>query len=469
MGIFKNAMMALAVMVPLVSSANNIKVGQVKLDHNTGIVSFNLSWENSWHTTKNHDAAWVFVKLVQTDGHYIHGLLAASGHGINSENGPKAKLKLPKDQVGMFVSTANAHRGNVSWEVQFQLDKTVLKSITSEYQAAVYAVEMVYIPDGAFYIGDTDPAALNYASFFEVSGERSPAGPYKINSEDQIITVGGSEGNLYYDKGNSPYRGDHKGIVPASFPKGYNAFYMMKYETSQGLYADFLNTLSSELAAKLTPHETKDYYEKRGSIRVEANKYVAESRNRPANYITWDDGAALADWAGLRPMTELEFTKAARGPGKPISHEFPWGTATVDGLKRKVTLDDELVLIDGISEANLNNQNRNVYGASFYWVMDLAGSLWEKCVTIGHEIGRNYVGTHGDGEISENGTATNRDWPVGIAEEGGYGYRGGGYYTHGMKISDYNPHSPISYRPYGSWAGGKRSIAYSQRYVRTAD
>jgi len=462
-------MVALAIIMPLVSSANNIKVEQVKFNNSTGVVSFNLSWENSWNNNKNHDAAWVFVKLVQTNGAYVHGSLATSGHGSSSENGPKANLNLPKDRVGMFVSTGAAHRGNVSWEVELQLDKAILKNITSEYKVEVFAIEMVYIPEGSFFIGDTDLAALDYASFFEVSADRSPAGPYKINSEDQIITVGGSEGNLYYDTGNSPYRGDHKGTVLASFPKGYNAFYMMKYETSQGLYADFLNTISSELAAQLTPHGTKDYYQKRGSIKLEENKYIANSRSRPANYITWDDGAALADWAGLRPMTELEFTKAARGPNEPITHEFPWGTDTVDGLKRKVTLDDELVFIDGVSETNLNDQNRNVYGASYFWVMDLAGSLWEKCVTIGDEIGRNYLGSHGDGRISEKGTATNPDWPAGIAEEGGYGYRGGGYYAHGMKISDFNPHSPISYRPYGSWAGGKRSIAYSQRYVRTAE
>lgn len=469
MGIFKNAMMALAITLPFFSFANNIKVQRVKFNTSTGIVNFNLSWENSWNNNKNHDAAWVFVKLVQADGGYLHGSLASSGHGSKSEVGPKANLQLPKDKVGLFISTETAHRGDVSWEIQLQLDKAITQRINSAYKVEVFAIEMVYIPKGSFFIGDTDPAAIDYASFFEVGANRSPAGPFKIVSEDQVITVGGSEGNLYYDAGNSPYRGDHKGTIPALFPKGYNAFYMMKYETSQGLYADFLNTISSELAAKLTPHETNGYYEKRGSIRVEENRYVTDSPSRPANYITWDDGAALADWAGLRPMTELEFTKAARGPNKPFTHEFPWGTDSVDALKRKVTLDDELAFIDGVSETNLNDQNRNVYGASYFWVMDLAGSLWEKCVTIGDEIGRNYLGTHGDGQISTDGKATNVDWPSGIAEEGGYGYRGGGYYTHDMKVSDYNPHSPISYRPYGSWAGGKRSIAYSQRYVRTVD
>ena len=54
----------------------------------------------------------------------------------------------------------------------------------------------------------------------------------------------------------------------------------------------------------------------RGTIRLDGNAYVAGAPSRPANWISWDDGLAFADWAGLRPMTELEFTKAARGHGR---------------------------------------------------------------------------------------------------------------------------------------------------------
>src|ERR1043166_6122411 len=45
----------------------------------------------------------------------------------------------------------------------------------------------------------------------------------------------------------------------------------------------------------------------RGSIRIENGAYVAAKPNRPANQMSWDDGTAFADWAGLRPMSELEF------------------------------------------------------------------------------------------------------------------------------------------------------------------
>ncbi len=461
--------MAVCLLLPLLTFGNDISVKDISFDKNNGVVQFELSWKNGWKNGKNHDAAWVFVKIVDPGVGYLHGLLTRDSHSVTSVSGPKANLVPSKDRVGVFVEPAEKHRGDVNYSIQLKIDPDLLIRLPEQAEFRVFAIEMVYIPEGSFYVGATEEEAVNYASFYESDAAGNPVGPYKISAEDQVIEVAPAAGNLYYTTGDSPYRGDHIGTIPAAFPKGHSAFYMMKYETTQGLYCDFLNAISSEWAATLSPHEVEEYYDKKGGIRFSGTTYEADTYNRPANFITWDDGAAFADWAGLRPMTEFEFTKAARGTAEPFVHEFPWGTDNTSTLKRKVALNDELILEDGISEADLSDENRHVYGASYYWVMDLAGSLWEKCVTVGDPIGRNYKGTHGDGLLSLNATATNTDWPKGIAEEGGYGYRGGGYYHHGMNISDYNPHSPTSYRPYGSWAGGKRSIAYSQRYVRSAD
>ena len=46
------------------------------------------------------------------------------------------------------------------------------------------------------------------------------------------------------------------------------------------------------------------------------------------NYVSFTDGLAFTDWAALRPITELEYEKAARGPSEPIDAEFVWGTNT---------------------------------------------------------------------------------------------------------------------------------------------
>lgn len=467
----KKILLLILILACLNSYGNDLRIDRVTLEKGKAQVSFTLSWKNAWHNDKNHDAAWVFIKLQGSDGHFFHARLANTGHtAAAQQQAPKATVKVSEDRVGVFFQSSSKYRGDVSWNLTLKLDQSTLSRIPNNAEAKVYGIEMVYIPEGGFTLGDPDPNALKYSSFYASDDSGQPKGLFSIQSEDQSIKVAPEDGALYYQPGQQPiYTGDRTGTVPPTFPKGFKAFYMMKYEVTQGIYVDFLNALPASLAAQLTPHQTEGYYEGRGGINVEDGRYIAQSPNRPCNWITWDDGASFADWAGLRPMTELEFTKAARGPGTPIVHEFPWGTDNKEGLSRKVDLDDELKLEAGVSESKLNETNRHIYGASYYWVMDLAGSLWEKCVTIGHPIGRNFKGTHGDGTLAADGSATNTDWPKGIREEGGYGYRGGGYYQHDMRIGEYNPHSPIAYRPYGSWAGGKRSIAYSQRYVRTAD
>jgi hypothetical protein len=168
-------------------------------------------------------------------------------------------------------------------------------------------------------------------------------------------------------------------------------------------------------------------------------------------------------------MTELEFTKAARGPVEPVAADYPWGTNAKTRLLRRMGADDELLQSGDADESRLTDDTRDLLGASYYWVMDLAGSVWEKTVTIGHAKGRAFRGTHGDGQLKEYGIATNEDWPAGDHEAGGYGYRGGGYYERGMRDGEFNPYSPVEWRRYGSWGGGPRAIAYGFRAVRTAD
>jgi hypothetical protein len=280
--------------------------------------------------------------------------------------------------------------------------------------------------------------------------------------------VGTGKGLLYYSSDVPLFHGDQKGPIPEDFPKGFRAFYIMKYETTQGLYADFLNSVTSNASHQRANFGGKNYYEYRGSINIVNNMYIASSPGRPCNYFSWDDACAFADWAGLRPMTEFEFEKACRGTSAPLAHEYPWNTNNKDRLQRAVDKNDELVWLNGLNENDLNDGNKDQFGASFYWVMDLAGSLWERCVTAGDSTGRVFKGTHGDGIISYYGFATNADWPKGSTETSGFGFKGGGYYEHDMLYGGFNPHGPIGYRNFASWPGGARTNAYSSRFVRTA-
>ena len=283
--------------------------------------------------------------------------------------------------------------------------------------------------------------AIEFNAVYRSDARGEPAGQFRVTSEGPI-DVGPSDGSLFYKTLLPQYEGDRLGPIPAGFPKGVAAFYTMKYELTQGEYADFLNALYSGATFFRAIHGGRGYASSRGTIRLEGNAYVAAAPSRPANWISWDDSLAFADWAGLRPMTELEFTKAARGTADPIAHEFPWGTATTGRLRRVMGPDDDLVTTGEADEATLSETTRDVLGASYYWVMDLAGSVWERVVTFGHPRGRAFRGTHGDGRITEYGEATNEDWPLGDAESGGYGYRGGGYYERGMRTGPLNPVQP---------------------------
>ena len=79
--------------------------------------------------------------------------------------------------------------------------------------------------------------------------------------------------------------------------------------------------------------------------------------------------------------------------------EFPWGTASLDQLARVVGPDDDLGMDNGWDESRLTDETRPVFGASYYWVMDLAGSVWERVVTLGQPDGRAFAGTTGPFEF----------------------------------------------------------------------
>ncbi|HYF32438.1 MAG TPA: SUMF1/EgtB/PvdO family nonheme iron enzyme [Chitinophagaceae bacterium] len=441
-------------------------------------VKFTVSWNNSWNNSRNFDAAWIFIKYQSPSygvAGYRHAKVLAGNHEmlVNHVPGsPAPVFDVPADRNGLYLYASSPYRGNISWTIQLALDTAILSDrnfAPNNRLISVHAIEMVHIPAGAFTLGDPDTAAYRNYSLFASDGNGRPGGLYKIASEKIEIPVGTVSGNLYYHAEVPIYHGDRRGPVPADFPKGFQAFYIMKYELQQGQYAEFLNCISASASDSRANFGGKLYYENRGSIKFENGRYVAGSPQRPCNYVSWDDACAFADWAALRPMTELEFEKACRGTRPPIAHEYPWNTATKKNLQRLVHTNNELIFLNNLRESSLNDNNRDQFGASYYWVMDLAGSLWERCVTIGDSTGRQFKGTHGDGMLAPYGLANNADWPKGSTETSGFGFRGGGYYEHNMQYGGFNPHSPVGYRNFGSWPGGARSVAYSSRFVRTAD
>ena len=447
----------------------NIRVvNRPDVEGNPVSVLFDLQWQNAWKTERNNDAVWVFLKF---NGYWNnHVKLIPDGHDIVKYRGESEQAQLEidvaSDSTGFFIYPTSSFRGDIDVKLQILIDTVQNTSWNRLRGLLVHGLEMVYIPQGQFTVGSPDEAAISRATLYRSDAVGESGGLYTITSEEEII-VGPNAGQLYYWSEEPLYNGDQKGPIPAQFPKGYDAFYIMKYEVSQGQYASFLNSIPDNWTYLRAPFSGRGYYKKRGTIEFDGEKYLAKSPNRPMNYISFTDGLAFTDWAALRPITELEYEKAARGPGIPKPAEFVWGTDSYDELERYVDADGELRFSEGIHEGLLADEMRPVFGASYYWVMDLSGSLWEKVITIGNPIGRSFQGTHGDG-VLDFGHATNDDWPTSDNEVGGFGYRGGGYYEVGTFYSDFNPHSPIGYRYYGAWSGGPRYISYGYRAGRSA-
>ena len=460
-------------MFPHEFQATGLQIDHVRVVQRDDVLStpvsviFDLRWDNAWHNEKNHDAAWVFMKFGGSWDNHVK--LLPEGHRIlQNRSSAKLIIEVSKDSLGFFIYPSATFRGQVNGKLQILIDTKSQRISNSRLNGlTVHGIEMVYIPTGPFTVGSPDQPAIKRASFYKSDAKGQPDGLIEIRSE-AAIAVGPQKNALYYWSEESLYNGDQQGPVPATFPKGFDAFFVMKYELTQGQYTAFLNDIPTNWTFTRSPIGGRDYYEKRGGIRLKNKKYVADNPHRPMNYISFTDGLAYSDWAALRPITELEYEKAARGPATPIDAGFVWGTNTYDMLERYVNPDAELVLANQLDERGLTDEKRAVYGASYYWVMDLSGSLWEKVITIGNPIGRKFKGSNGDGKL-DFGHATNEDWPDSDDEKGGFGYRGGGYYQVGTIYSDFNPHSPVGYRYYGAWSGGPRYISYGYRAGRSAD
>jgi hypothetical protein len=64
----------------------------------------------------------------------------------------------------------------VTWPLDLTVDLSVIRDLSAEtaLEVRVFGVEMVEIPEGAFTLGDPDPAALKFAAFYRSNAAGSP-------------------------------------------------------------------------------------------------------------------------------------------------------------------------------------------------------------------------------------------------------------------------------------------------------
>lgn len=413
--------------------------------------SVEISWENAWNlegikAPNNHDAVWVFLKYQAADGEWKHADLK-SGISLSS----RLEVLSVDDQKGLFVKLAAPDSGNVLPSM-LEINLSVLPESPVNFR--LFGIEMVAVNEGPFWLGDEQ-------SFYHLLS-LPDSSVYMVEGEEAIV-----EGSLGAKELYAPH-----GTIPAVYPKGYAPFYAMKYEITQGQYRDFLNCLSFSqqtsrtnlthirqanffalVASQTALRRNGIYLKETGSDPNIPGVFVCnanpdqlmnafdDGQDRACNQLNWEDICAYLDWAALRPLSELEFEKATRGPAFPIARGFAWGTDQV--------IDANTVLEDGTSTERVEEEatemaglashgylgpdgplrsgfggsassSRLQIGGSYYGILEMSGNLWELVVNV-DSLGLAFEGTHGNGELSEEGAFDVSDWPRGA----GAGHRGG--------------------------------------------
>jgi len=426
---------------------SNVAVGEADPGGHFRMVTFDIRWSHSWRTSSppaNWDAAWVFLKYRVGSGDWRHATLSTvpAQHGAPTGS----TLSPAPDGKGIFLYRSEDGSGafgasGVSLRWNHGSDQVPDGAAVT---VRVLGLEMVFIPEGGFLAGDQ---GASYASLTRGSADNRP---WPISSENAVEVTGAESDGFYYrsskDWETTVWNAaeDTTGTsstLPAEFPKGHRAIYAMKYETTEREYVEFLNTLTAAQAANRYDRANNGRYGY--SITESGGVYSTGHPQRACGFLSPADGFAFADWAGLRPMSELEFEKVSRGSGSPaIPGEFAWGTTYVRNA-RSVTgseSDRSRVTTSGANslyteqgyqpQFPLNagiffevGKTRERSGATYYGVLDMSGNLNETCVTIGNAFGRSFTSRNGDGRLAVDGFTDEAGWP--LRDGRGAGFRGG--------------------------------------------
>src|SRR6185295_18817245 len=124
------------------------------------------------------------------------------------------------DHVGAFCrASAATHRGDLAGDVVLELDPSSLPNnvvAAASLEAHVFGIEMVYVPDGPFSVGDRDTVSVSHAAFYRSTATGGHGGPFRITSE-AALRVAPEDGALYYRASQPQYQGDGQGPIPAEF------------------------------------------------------------------------------------------------------------------------------------------------------------------------------------------------------------------------------------------------------------
>jgi hypothetical protein len=383
------------------------------------------NWDAAWVFVKFRVPGGLWRHATLSPLASDHGTPTNAALEVGLDDNPAADGKAAGRGLGVFVHRASIGCGTNDWKglALRWLHGADGVSNPAAAEIRVFGIKMVYVPKGAFWAGDgavpdpgaeflPDPTGPGVGEHWPLRGSgqgrtwdicaQFQAGdtgdPLRIVSEDALTLGGTSTANL----GNHNSWGLQLGEdfsswvtqqLPAKFPKGVAAFYCMRTELAEGQYVEFLNTLTYEQQKAYfkippdSPAGTKCVGEGclnliaiavPGRQRVEERVtrsdgvIVSVSRpNTPAVYRTETPHVAChmaqrelinyAGWAGLRPMTELEYEKACRGPVRPVPDEYAWGSKDIANGKEPASWyevrnigkpDEHVVCVRGEGQCN---------------------------------------------------------------------------------------------------------------------
>ena len=468
----KNFLGMILCMLGLMVNANNLTITNVSLTgatSNTIQVQYNVFWDNSWRDLENWDAAWVFVKYSTNAGlNWAHATLSATGH-VTGTSTPGASIHIPQDNTGAFIYRSSVSNGTFTITNQ-QLQWNFTANGLNQTQASgatirVFGMEMVYITQGEYYLGDgvdyTNTPATSTFSFYR-QGTNNSAGFVTPNiSENLFDPLFGNfriNGLLGVDLNNDTVVSTWPTDAP-DYPTGYKAFYCMKYKVTQGQYTDFLNTLTYDQQTQrgnsgtntvnanffdggttaLPSHRNNIFVLTAGTSNTLPRVLTATRPDRECNFINWPDAAAYLDWSALRPYTQFEKEKIGRGPVPPVFSETAMGTASFSSVTSISSGVENGTEISTTTTRNMYNMNagasvsggdgaftrgplraglfgtstttRTQSGSTYYGVMDYLSGLIELQVDFASLAGRSFTGLHGNGSLNTNGQADVNFWP----------------------------------------------------------
>jgi hypothetical protein len=422
----KSLLLGLFISFCSLANANNMLVQNVTTLGNDPVnktiqVQFDISWDNSWRDAINWDAAWIFMKFKDANGLWQHAQLNQTGfaNGIGTAN----TLQVTSDKVGSWLYRSAQGSGtfnSTGMQLQWSYGLAGLSNV-SGLEVRVFAVEMVYVPEGDFSCAgklESSYTSFNYSNGYSRAGGIfiAPGNNFPVINSQVSPTLTYNDGNElnFKIRGNTGIDFNNDGVIENSnYPRGYNAFYCYKYELTEQQYADLLNTLTEEQISILGLAGS--------SITITDGQYFSSTPNKACNNSTATRLLVYADWSGIRPMSFLEFQKVSYGPLQPQYNSTNNSNSTPDGFSYNVNMrgypawggtgipNNFNILAGNAGSTASEGSTRLSAGASYYGAMDLTGSAIEPVVSLNAV---NFSELNGDGNLLASGYSNVNSWDI---------------------------------------------------------